>query len=363
MQNSNKFFVPGHNGYAIVSFIILLIGIGFLIRAIKKARKQPLGFRDAPSLAIVLGLCWGISLRTAATFPPLASVFTIMTIGFLFLSPFSLGYITICAIPPEQPLSKKNIFFYPWGTAASSMIVAMILGFEGAICLIMMCPLWLLIASLGGFVGAWVRKRRATELRSLTLLLMLSPIGMSALESTLPSPTKIYRTENQLEMNCSAEEVWHEIRSVRAIEPHELHFSLSRFMGFPDPIEAKLVGEGIGAIREATFAGGVTFTETVTEWKPNQALAFGIRANTEQIPRTTLDEHVTIGGEYFDMLNGRYEITPRGEKSVLVTLRSEHRLSTKFNFYASLWSKAIMSSIQKNILQVVQARCEKGNKQ
>ena len=282
----------------------------------------------------------------------------IMSVGFLFLSPFTLGYITICFIPPEQTLSKKNIFFYPWATASSSMLIAMLLGFEGAICLIMMCPIWLLLASLGGIVGAAVRKRKATELRSITLLLLLSPFGVSALETAFPSPTQTYYTENKLEMRCSAEDVWQEIRSVRAIEPHELHYSLSRFMGFPDPIEAKLIGEGVGAIREATFAGGVTFTETVTEWVPNRALAFGIRANTERIPRTTLDEHVTIGGEYFDMLNGRYDIAPTGKDSVLVTLSSEHRLSTKFNFYASLWSKAIMSSIQKNILQVVQARCE-----
>jgi hypothetical protein len=41
-------------------------------------------------------------------------------------------------------------------------------------------------------------------------------------------------------------------------------------------------------------------------------------------------------------------------------LVSRHRLSTDFNWYARLWSDAVMRDVQKSILQVVRKRCESG---
>jgi hypothetical protein len=69
------------------------------------------------------------------------------------------------------------------------------------------------------------------------------------------------------------------------------------------------------------------------------------------------DQHVTIGGEYFDVLIGTYELEPVPE-GVRLVLKSAHRLSTRFNFYSGLWSDAVMQSIQQNILEVLAKRCE-----
>src|SRR6185436_9226852 len=79
-------------------------------------------------------------------------------------------------------------------------------------------------------------------------------------------------------------------------------------IGFPRPIEARLYGEGVGAVRHATFERGVLFIETITAWDEGSRLAFTIRADTTNIPPTTLDQHVTIGGRYFDVLDGEYRL-------------------------------------------------------
>jgi hypothetical protein len=119
--------------------------------------------------------------------------------------------------------------------------------------------------------------------------------------------------------------------------------------------------EGIGGVRHASFTGGLLFTETVTQWQPNSNLRFSIRANTSSIPYTTLDEHATIGGAFFDVLDGEYRIEPRPE-GVLLHLSSQERLSTHLNPYAALWTDAVMRSIQKRILVVIQHRCERDAK-
>ena len=56
-----------------------------------------------------------------------------------------------------------------------------------------------------------------------------------------------------------------------------------------------------------------------------------------------LDRHVTIGGRYFDVLQGTcvIEPTPGG---VRLHLTSNLRVSTHFNPYAGPWADAIMRS-------------------
>jgi hypothetical protein len=74
----------------------------------------------------------------------------------------------------------------------------------------------------------------------------------------------------------------------------------------------------------------------------------------------TLDQHVTVGGEFFDVLQGAYRIDPIGPTDAGVTLHleSRHRVSTRFNPYARLWTDFLMADIQESILEVVRARAE-----
>jgi len=112
-------------------------------------------------------------------------------------------------------------------------------------------------------------------------------------------------------------------------------------------------------VRRASFAGGVLFTETVDVWEPQQRLAFSIRADSAQIPDTTFDEHMRVGGVYFDVLRGEYRIEQLSDDRVRLHLSSRHRLSTDFNWYAGMWTDAMMSDMQRSILQVIKARCER----
>jgi hypothetical protein len=130
-------------------------------------------------------------------------------------------------------------------------------------------------------------------------------------------------------------------------------------MGFPRPIEATLSHEGVGGVRHARFERGLYFIETVTYWDPPRSIRFAIAPDPKQTPLTTLDEHVLVGGRYFDVLEGAYRIEPLDGKSVRLHLSSEHRISTHFNAYTSLWSDYLMSEIQQNILLVIKQRAER----
>jgi hypothetical protein len=129
-------------------------------------------------------------------------------------------------------------------------------------------------------------------------------------------------------------------------------------VGFPASIGSELVGEGIGAVRYATFEKGVLFVETINEWDEPHRLSFSIHADTKNIPPTTFDEHVIIGGKYFDVLSGTYWIEDIGNGDVTLHLSSEQRLSTRFNFYSHFWTEYLMANLQNYILEIIKKRCE-----
>ena len=107
--------------------------------------------------------------------------------------------------------------------------------------------------------------------------------------------------------------------------------------------------------REGLF---VVLDHQIVAWfgEPERRLAFTLHARADLIPPTTLDSHVTIGGPFFDTLDGIYVLEPLPGGRTHVVLTSRHRLSTRFNVYSGLWSDAIMRSIQANILEIVTDR-------
>jgi hypothetical protein len=185
---------------------------------------------------------------------------------------------------------------------------------------------------------------------------LLLPLAICYAEHSLTHPRQIRHVENTIMIAAPAARVWQNIVRVPMISRDEYHASWVNRIGFPRPLEATLSHEGIGGVRHASFARGVVFVETVDVWEPQRHLGFSIKA--DNIPASTLDEHATIGGEYFDVLHGSYTIEPVDVGHVRLRLASDQRLSTDFNWYAHLWSDAVMSDIQRNILAVIKRRAE-----
>ncbi|WP_404425792.1 hypothetical protein [Nibricoccus sp. IMCC34717] len=284
-----------------------------------------------------------------------------MSLSFAIGTPTCLGFVTVWVIAIKQRVGIYRSIMYPIGAASVYLIAAMALSLEGAICVVFMTPIILACAVMGGVLAELYCRKRAAKGGKI-----FSFIGVSLLPLLSAIPEKLggraieYReVKNSIPINASAEKIWQQIESVPRIDPRELPNSWIYRIGFPRPDHAMLVGSGIGAYREATFSGGLKFRETITEWQKSRILAFSIRANTGEIPAATFDEHVTLGGPYFDVLEGRYEIQEISAGRSILHLSSRQRLSTGFNFYTRFFTEGVMSEIQDNILHVVKSRAEK----
>lgn len=308
---------------------------------------------------IALGVAYGLLFRVLGQFHGLNSSSTIvMTMAFLFLGPLVMGILTIRRAAVFGYLSVWQWILVPWVSVGICVACAMVLYLEGSICVIFALPFAVVGASIGGVIGGLSARLGKLSTRTTTAVAIL-PLLLAPAESQFKHPTSIRTVSSEIRVHASPKVVWRNIERVPAITASEIQTTWAQRIGFPRPVEATLSYEGAGGVRHASFERGLLFIETVTAWEPEHRLAFSIKADTAHIPTTTLDEHVSIGGRYFDVLDGEYEIEPLPNGDVLLHLTSHQRLSTDFNGYAGLWTDGVMQSLQTSILQVIQHRCEK----
>lgn len=282
----------------------------------------------------------------------------LMTISFMFIVPLVIGLIAAYHHDNITSSRKIAMITMPIFAILGLVGISVLSGKEGIICALMALPVFLFMALLGGFIGVRIFKRNRKNDQLYVSLFVLLPFLIAPLENQLGLTDKIFTEHTAIEINATDKIVWSYITRVKEISEKENNNSLFQFMGFPRPIEAELDTIAIGGIRKAIFARGLFFTETVTQMQTNKLLAFNIVADPKSIPPKALDEHVMVGGKYFDVLEGKYEIEKVKEGRIVLHLTSQFRLSTRFNFYSGLWSKLIMKDIQENILDIIKRRSE-----
>ena len=283
----------------------------------------------------------------------------VMSLSFVALGPIVIGFMTVHHAAKEAPIPPWKWLLAPWLSVTLAFGITALLNIEGTICLLFALPIGFVFGSLGGLLGGLTARRLRAHSRSTMVCAALLPFIAGSVESNLNAPTQTRTVASEIRIHAAADTVWRNIERVPAISPAELRPNWTHRIGFPRPIEATLSYEGIGGVRHASFEHGVLFIETITAWEPDQRLAFSIHADTANIPPTTLDEHVTIGGRYFDVLNGEYRLEQLPDGDIMLHLSSRQRLSTDFNNYAGLWTDAVMQSLQTSILEVVRDRCQR----
>lgn len=313
-------------------------------------------------IGVGLGLAYGVAAQVAGRSGSdggHSDAFIVMTFGYIFALPLVMGVLTVFfAERGAGPRSWVFRIFSPWLTTALSLAVAFLVGWEGSICLAMGLPIYLFMSTVGGIITGVVndlRPPKGVQVALLSLCIVAPYLGGQAEGAWITPESRVIEVQTEIEIAAPVDRVWANVVNVPEIREEQNGFFLT--LGFPRPIDAQLSDLRPGGVRTARFEGGLVFTEIVTQIEAPRLLEFTIHADPNSTPLTTLDPHVTPGGAYFDVLVGRFEIEPTINGSRLV-LTSQHRLSTRFNWYASLWSRELMREIQANIINVIRARAE-----
>jgi hypothetical protein len=306
---------------------------------------------------IAIPVIYALILRLVFNLDIIKDFVQIMSITFFISVPFGIGVITVVLARPGQVNSLRFCITRPWIPVMIFFLITILLSLEGWACWIMILPVFLFFASIGGLVARYFRLKKNQHKLNISLVFLL-PVVLSAFENNLSFHPATYEAYNFIDIHASKNNIWEHVVRVKEITWEEDNSSVTAFLGFPRPIKAELDTLGIGGRRKAIFSKGLVFDEVVTTYTHQHLMQFTITANPYDIPSTTMDKHVVIGGEYFNVLNGTYELEKINDVTWRLHLYSHFELKTNFNFYASWWACWIMRDIQQNILQVIKKRCE-----
>jgi len=280
-----------------------------------------------------------------------------VSVAYIFILPVILGAIPVLFSTKEQLQSYYNYILFPWAIVLTFFILSFVAGFEGMICLVIIIGPFLLLGTLGAFIFRLIKLKTEGNGTKLYASLLI-PFLVLIIENNFQVKDQIHTVTATMEINAGNAEVWENVKNVTNIRPDEISSHFIHLMGIPKPLDGRLNKNGVGGIRHITWEKGIRFEEKITSWEEGKGFGYDIHVDPNSIPPTTLDEHVMIGGKYFDVLKGSYKIDQTGQSKCLVTLSCTYRVTTSLNHYSKWWADFILNDFNKMILEVIKKRSE-----
>lgn len=304
---------------------------------------------------MVGGAVYGLLLRVLfGVMPP--SLQGPMSVAFLIATPLTVGALTIYGAR-QQNLSVWSWMFVPWATIALMLAGCAATLLEGAICLALMAPLFLIAGSIGGVlmgVALRVVPSRQSSLKAVAVLPLLMILG----DGLLPLPDRHLEIRRSIHIDAAPPTVWKQILTAREIRSEELPISITHLIGVPRPLEGVNRLTPDGEIRYSQWEKGVNFQAVVTNRRENESITWRYRFDAHSFPKGSMDEHVAIGGRYFDLDDTTFNLirTPNGTTNLEIV--AHFRVTSSVNFYAVPVAKFLGQDFVHTILSLYKNRSE-----
>jgi hypothetical protein len=316
--------------------------------------------KDLPrNIGILLAVIYGVSLRVLFELNTLKEYAEIVSITFMFLVPFVIGYIRIhFELKVNYDISYTRMIILAWQPIFIFLFVTIITLLEGSICIAMALPAFMFFSSMGGLLAGVVYKKILNKSNQALYSIAIIPLLVSPVEINFLKLSNTYSVKSTIEINAPAELVWSQLANVKSIQNEELPFSIANLIGIPNPIEANMSNIGVGAVRTSKWNKGIEFKEVITEWVPNKVMAYRFDIDPEKIPDDALDKHVKLGGEYFSPISGSYEIELSEQGRTLLHLETTVQDNTNFGVYSRIWGEVIFDDFHRSLLAMMKERSE-----
>lgn len=224
----------------------------------------------------------------------------------------------------------------------------MIFALDGLICLLMALPLALVLAlmgcGLGRLVGSAIGGASGASVASLLAISFPFLVGFE--HATAPAPVMREVTTSVL-IDARIEDVWDTVIAFPKItDPPDLMFRL----GIAYPVEARIEGRGVGAVRYCVFSTG-SFVEPITEWDEPHRLSFDVTENPPAMKELSLYRDFQAPHLHGHMVSdrGQFRLSQQGDQVLLEgTTWYSHSISPEF--YWGMVSDEIIHRIHLRVL-------------
>jgi hypothetical protein len=211
-------------------------------------------------------------------------------------------------------------FSLAYGTAVLSLlwlgVFILVFALDGIVCLLMALPLALLLGTVGTALGMWLGSACRGGLPSiLPVLLVLMFPGLVAFDNAAKPQAPLRAVTTSVVTGAPIERVWQTVIAFPKIpDPPTGIFRC----GIAYPIEARIEGSGVGAIRHCVFSTG-SFVEPITRWEAPSLLAFDVSSSPPPMRELSLYEHVEAPHLHGHMVShrGQFRLFERDGRVVL----------------------------------------------
>lgn len=293
---------------------------------------------------VIQGLLAGVALIVAAV---LVSALTLGSYGWsLFVfTPFLVGVTTGYLVNRRLLLSWGNTARLVLAAAALGTVALVALALEGLICILLAAPLGAVAALVGGAAGRAVARSVHSGARPLASVALLP--ALFALEAAMP-PVLPVASSASVDVAAHHNAVWAALTGGGTIGGGA---GLTGAAGLAYPVRARLLGQGVGAIRLGEFSTGIA-RERVTEWVPGRRLAFTVLAQPpameEMSPyRRVHSPHVQ---GYFETGTTRFTLTPLPGGGTRLDIDARHVMRIDPVLY---WRPLAQLAIRINLSRVL----------
>uniref|UniRef100_A0A2A4YPH3 Polyketide cyclase/dehydrase n=1 Tax=OCS116 cluster bacterium TaxID=2030921 RepID=A0A2A4YPH3_9PROT len=305
----------------------------------------------------VMGFVFGIGFALFASLIFSLTELEFISWAMLAGTPIAVGVFTVLFATPEQARSVKFNAFQPWLSVLGWMLIAAIFAWETLICVVMLLPLYLPLASIGGLAMGYFRHKNLAKSGGKFMSIGLLPLLIIPIEAPYQTPTIYHAELDSIIINAPIEQVWQSLPNIQNIKPDELKWTFSHFIGLPKPQSSIIASVEMGAVRKSSWEKGIYFYERITQIIPNQLLAYDVLVNEQAMKIANLDTHITVGDQYFDIKKGHYKLDDLGGKTRL-SISTTYRMTTNVNWYGQLWANFVLDDFHYMVLNLIKDRNE-----
>jgi len=229
----------------------------------------------------------------------------------------------------------------------------LIFAIDGLICLLMALPLAVILALIGSSFGYLLGKRLSA---AVPIALMAAFPFLVAFESQHAPLPELHAVTTRIVVAAPIQKVWDEVIAFdRIIAPPTGIFRL----GIAYPIEARIDGEGVGAMRHCIFSTG-PFIEPITTWDAPHTLGFDVTSNPLPMKEFSPWKHIETPHlhDTFTSERGQFRLYEEDGKTVLEGT-TWYRQKIAPDWYWHKISDQIIHLIHFRVLEHIKATAEK----
>lgn len=305
---------------------------------------------------LLAGVLAGLLIRFVFNGKP-GGHYETMSIAFVNFAPIAVAAVSVYF---SERIARRTWSYYAGIGAGANMLCilgTLLINIEGLICAIIIVPMFGLYGAFGGLMmGAICRTTNWP--RPAVFSFAFLPVVLGAILPGGSGDHYIGKAQRSVLIQASPQKIWAQLHNTTNIAPAEVERAWMYRIGVPLPESGLTRITSKGLERDITMGKSIHFTQLASEWRENSYVKWHYRFDEDSIPPGALDDHVKIGGHYFDLIDTEYTITPKGTATEL-TISMKYRVSTQYNWYTKRVAALLFNNFEDVILTFYARRAER----